>query len=76
MVTPDEPRASRMRSWSKRLRVAAALVTLISGIISGALATVALFSESHPIRERVPKTGESLGASWETWVCRPSSALR
>ena len=81
--TPDEPRTSRTPRWAKRIRLTAAIVTIIGGI-PGALVTLALVadwvapSEPRSMREREPKTGEAPDASWEdgTWVCRPPSTLK
>jgi hypothetical protein len=84
MVCRPDERASRTHSWAKRIRVAAAIVTIVGGIPS-ALVTVALvadwavpLSKSRPFLEGRAPTGQPPDASWEdgTWVCRPSSTLR
>ena len=74
---------SRTHRWAKRIRLTAAIVTIIGGI-PGTLVTLGLVadwaapSEPRSMREREPRTGEATGASWEdsTSVCRPSSTLK
>jgi hypothetical protein len=80
VCTPDEPRPSRTRNWAKRIRVAAAIVTIIGGI-PGAAVTVALVADwavPRPLSKGRAPTVQPLDASWEdgTSVCRSLGELR
>ena len=79
------PTRGQRSEWTRRLRAAAAIITIIGGL-PGVLATVLMIraywipppSETNSIRERVPETDEAEQMNWEngTSVCRPSSMLR
>jgi hypothetical protein len=50
----DESRASRRHTWGKRLRIVAAIVSIVAGI-PGTLATIAFFAKPPPLAEKMPE---------------------
>ena len=76
--------ASRTNSWAKRIRLAAAIVTIVGGI-PGALVTIALVVDwaalspnTRTFQERGALSRQPPDASWQegTSVCRPSVTQR